>query len=246
MTETQDSDTGDDEGGTPAEAKPKDGEGLSDALTRDLTAHRTLALRFALGEQPDAALVAVTHALAAQSFYRGAEASCLELRATSTSLMANANGIEDGTTATLLAARHPAWVCAIPADAADLWGFVAALDPQKRMELFAHCASLTVNAIKLSPSTRQQALATADRLTESVGLDMADHWSPAGQSYLERVTKGQILAAVREGASDKEADRIAGLKKPQMAEAAAELLEGRRWLPSLLKAAAPAESVTAD
>lgn len=38
---------------------------VSDILARDLTAHRTLGLRFALGEQPEIALIAVTHALAA-------------------------------------------------------------------------------------------------------------------------------------------------------------------------------------
>lgn len=37
-----------------------DGKPLSDLLIRDLTAHRTLGLRLALGEQPDMALIAVT------------------------------------------------------------------------------------------------------------------------------------------------------------------------------------------
>ena len=39
---------------------------LSDVLVRDLTAHRTLGLRLNLSEQPETAIVAVTHALAAQ------------------------------------------------------------------------------------------------------------------------------------------------------------------------------------
>jgi ParB family chromosome partitioning protein len=42
---------------------------LSDILIRDLTAHRTLGLRLALSEQPEVAIVAVTHALSAQIFY---------------------------------------------------------------------------------------------------------------------------------------------------------------------------------
>jgi ParB family chromosome partitioning protein len=71
-----------------------DGKPLSDLLIRDLTAHRTLALRLALGERPDMALIAVTHALAAQTFYRGVDASCLEIRLTNGTLASHADGIE--------------------------------------------------------------------------------------------------------------------------------------------------------
>ena len=49
---------------TEDEEAEEDGTPLSDLLIRDLTAHRTLGLRLALGEQPDTALIAVTHALA--------------------------------------------------------------------------------------------------------------------------------------------------------------------------------------
>jgi ParB family chromosome partitioning protein len=50
---------------------------LSDILVRDLTAHRTLGLRLNLSEQPEVALVAVTHALSAQNLLsRGGRACC--------------------------------------------------------------------------------------------------------------------------------------------------------------------------
>ena len=68
---------------------------LSDILIRDLTAHRTLGLRLALSEQPEVAVVAVTHALAAQIFYRGADAHVLDIRPVSTILASHADGIED-------------------------------------------------------------------------------------------------------------------------------------------------------
>ncbi len=58
-----------------------DGKPIPDSLIRDLTAHRTLGLRLALGEQPDMALLALTHAMVAQLFYH-TEASCLQMRAT--------------------------------------------------------------------------------------------------------------------------------------------------------------------
>src|SRR5690606_27663340 len=91
---------GADEGDELPEAEPEEdagdaGKPLSDALIRDLTAHRTLGLRLALGEQPDMALIAVVHALAAQTYYRGGStANCLEISPTSNYLAAHADGIE--------------------------------------------------------------------------------------------------------------------------------------------------------
>lgn len=216
------------------------GKPLSDALVRDLTAHRTLGLRLALGEQPDIALMAVVHTLAAQTFYRGGEASCLEIRLTSAYLASHADGIEDTPAAKALADRHAEWASDMPRDVADLWAFVAGLDHASLMALLAHCASLTINAVRVQWEQKPNARATASRLATATMLDMTAHWSPTGQTYLGRVTKAHILAAVREAVSDEAGERIAGLKKPEMAQAAEQLLAGTGWLPSALRTARPA------
>ena len=57
------------------------------------------------------------------------------------------------------------------------------------------------------------ALRHADQLALAVNLDMAEWWAPTRDSYLAHVSKAQILEAVREGVSEKEADGLAGLKK---------------------------------
>ncbi len=232
--ETEDEDAGD------------AGKPLSDLLIRDLTAHRTLGLRLALGEQPDTALVAVVHALAAQTFYRGGEASCLEIRLTSAYLASHADGIEDTPAAKALADRHAGWALDMPRDVVDLWAFVAGLDHASLMALLAHCASLTVNAVKVQWEQKPNARATASRLATATMLDMTAHWTPTGQTYLGRVTKAHILAAVREAVSDEAAERIAGLKKPEMAQAAEQLLAGTGWLPTVLRTAQPAAEPEAD
>ncbi|UHD44109.1 ParB N-terminal domain-containing protein [Aureimonas altamirensis] len=218
----------------------EDGKPLSDSLVRDLTAHRTLGLRLALGEQPDMALLAVAHALAAQTFYRGVEAHTLEIRPTSGYLASHADGIEDTAPAKLLADRHEAWASDMPRDVADLWGFIAGLDHASVMALFAHCASLTVNAVKQPWERKPRAHETADRLAAAVALDMTAHWTPTVRAYLGRVTKAHILAAVREAVSDEAADRIASMKKQPMAEAAEQVLAGTGWLPSLMRTPEPA------
>lgn len=208
---------------------------VSDILTRDLTAHRTLGLRLALGEQPDIALIAVAHALAAQTFYRGAEANPLEIRPTSAALSGHADGIEDTAAAKMLADRHAGWATDMPRDVADLWDFVAGLDHVSVMALFAHCASLTVNAVKQPWEQRPRTQRTADRLANALTLDMGQHWKPTVRSYLGRVTKAHILAAVREACGNEAAERIADMKKTPMAEAAEQLLGKTDWLPPLLR-----------
>ncbi|WP_119390747.1 ParB/RepB/Spo0J family partition protein [Taklimakanibacter lacteus] len=217
-----------------------DGKPLSDLLVRDLTAHRTLGLRLALGEQPDMALIAVTHALAAQTFYRGVDAHCLDIRPISSSLGGHADGIEDTAVAKALADRHAGWATDMPRDVADLWGFIARLDHASVMALFAHCASQTVNAVKLPWERKPRAHEVADKLASALALDMTAHWTPTARTYLGRVTKAHILAAVQEAVSDEAADRIASMKKQPMAEAAEQLLAGTGWLPPQMRTAQPA------
>ena len=220
----------------------EDGKPLSDILVRDLTAHRTLGLRLALGEQPDMALTAVTHALAAQTFYRGVDAHCLEIRPISASLGGHADGIEDTAAAKALADRHAGWAADMPRDVADLWGFIAGLDHASVMALFAHCASQTVNAVKLPWERKPRVLETADKLASALTLDMTAHWTPTVRTYLGRVTKALILDAVREAVSDEAADRLAAMKKQPMAEAAEQLLAGTGWLPPLMRNTPVAET----
>ncbi len=209
---------------------------LSDALIRDLTAHRTLGLRLALGEHPDIALIAVAHALTVQAFYAGhGTDTCLRLRADQTSLASHADGIEDTRTAKALADRHDNWARQLPEDVAELWAFIVALDPDSRLALFAHCAALTVDAVRLSSEKRSFTWANADAIAQAVGLDMATYWTPTARSYFGRVPKAHILEAVSEAVSGEAAERLSAMKKQAMAEAAEQLLARTGWLPPLLR-----------
>jgi ParB family chromosome partitioning protein len=239
----------DDRGGEEAARDGEDDEGasdeededqqLSDALVRDLTAHRTLGLRLNLSEQPDVAIVAVTHALAAQIFYFGANAHVVGIQPVKTDLAAHADGIEDTPAGKTWSDRHANWARQMPKDVTRLWDFVAELDHDSRMALFAHCASLTVNAVKLPFDRRPRALAAGRRLAAAVALDMTAYWRPTVRSYLGRVTKAGILAAVREGVGEEAAERLTDMKKADMAQAAEQLLAPTDWLPWLLRTASP-------
>ena len=211
------------------------GKPISDALTRDLSAHRTLALRVALGERPDMALIALTHTLTSQLFYSYAEAGCLEVRPTVTPLGSHADGIDDTPLAAKANAAHEAWAQRMPRDVADLWAFIVALDDEDRIALLAHCVSCTVHALRLPWDRKPRSLQTADRLASELTLDMAKDWTPTVDSYLGRVTKAHIVEAVTEGVSEDAARRIADMKKQDMAQAAEQLLAGTGWLPAILR-----------
>ncbi|WP_316398243.1 ParB/RepB/Spo0J family partition protein [Bradyrhizobium sp. 33ap4] len=227
----------DGEDGEESSDEEDEDQKLSDALVRDLTAHRTLGLRLNLSEQPDVAIVAVTHALAAQIFYLGANAHVVGIQPVRTDLAAHADGIEDTPAGKTWSDRHGNWARQVPRDVAGLWGFVAELDHDSRMALFAHCVALTVNAVKLPFDRRPRALAAARRLAEAVALDMTAYWRPTVRSYLGRVTKANILEAVREGVGGEAAERLTALKKADMAQAAEQLLAATGWLPTLLRMA---------
>jgi ParB family chromosome partitioning protein len=101
-----------------------------------------------------------------------------------------------------------------------------------------------------SPTTggrRPKAIAHADRLAESVHVDMAEAgWRPTVATYLGRVTKARILEAVREAKGEQAAQLIEDLKKVDMAREAERLLDGTGWLPEPLRLRVSEASETPD
>ncbi|ESQ92532.1 ParB/RepB/Spo0J family partition protein [Asticcacaulis benevestitus] len=231
--EREDDDT---EGQGPAEDEEVETlKPLSDLLLRDLTTHRTLALRVALGEHPDMALLGLLHTLVYQTFFSGGASQCIEVRATSADISTYADSYNDTANAKALAERHAEWASQMPKDVEDIWHLLTALGDSDRLALLAHCVSLTFNAVKQPHDQKRVALAVADQLAEGVGLAMDQHWQATARSYFSRVSKPHILQAVREAVGVEDAELINGLKKQAMAETAETLLAGTGWLPPALR-----------
>jgi ParB family chromosome partitioning protein len=219
---------------------------LPERLITELSAHRTLALRDALAKAPDIAFLAAVHAVCLTAFYRHASDSCLEIEAKSATFASQAPGLADSASAKAIDARHQNWAGQLPQDPADLWEVLTGFDGDSQAALFAHCASLTVNAVVEPWNRRPRALAHADRLAQAVGLDMAAAgWTATVDTYLGRVTKARILDAVREAKGEAAAQQIDHLRKPDMAREAERLLEGSGWLAEPLRLP-KAEAETTD
>ena len=247
----------------PAEEEDETLRPLPDRLMMELTAHRTLALRDALGNDPAAAFGAVLHSFVLAAFYRrSSSGSCLEISLRTPSFAAQPPGLKDSACAQSIDARHANWQSRLPKSEDELWEALIQLTGDEQARLFAHCAAFSVNALYekadrhggpgISPQGLQGRLRHAEILAHAIGLDMVKAgWKPTVDTYLGRVTKPHILEAVREAKGERSAQLIDHLKKGDMATEAERLLDGAGWLPEPLRltqvdALAPADQTVGD
>lgn len=223
---------------------------LPDRLVSELTAHRTLALRDAVAQNPHVAMTALLHRLVSDCFLPHSTKGCLEAHVREVHFPVQAEGLGESASAKSIQERQEHWGDHIPADDAALWDWLEGQDNDTRMELLAHCVSFGVNALHEKPNPYSGMgvsqhgldvrLRQADRLARATGLDMvAAGWRPTVGNYLGRVTKPRIIEAVREGAGERSAQLIDHLKKGDMATEAERLLAETGWLPEPLRLVDP-------
>ncbi|HET6523196.1 ParB/RepB/Spo0J family partition protein [Sphingopyxis sp.] len=242
---------GDGDHATPAAGSDgeEEGEGLRplpDRLVSDLTAWRTLALQDAFAQDPAIAFAAVLHALVLGCFYTGTRESCVQVAANRVYFSNAPTKLRDCGPAQAIDARASAWKERLPQSDKELWDFLLTLDGKEQAQLFAHCASLCVNAQaeivpkydngRISAHGVARRLAHSDILARAVGLDLvAAGWLPTVEGYFRAVTKPRILADVAEARGPQFAEMIDHLKKADMAREAERLLEDAAWLPEPMR-----------
>ncbi|MCP3055763.1 ParB/RepB/Spo0J family partition protein [Aurantimonas marianensis] len=242
------------------EPEPQDDEDdvvkpLPERLVIELTAHRTLALRDALANNPHIAMTALLHKLVRDTFQHVSSPGCLEASVRHVFFPVQADDLKDSASAKSVDDRQEAWKGDLPlGDDRALWERLDGLDDASRMALLAHCVSFGVNALyeKANPYGAgptvhgvRQRIHEADRLARATGLDMVEiGWRPTVDNYFGRVTKPRILEAVREAKGEETAQLIDHLKKPDMAKEAERLLADSGWLPEPLRLPALDDDVT--
>jgi ParB family chromosome partitioning protein len=188
-----------------------------------------------VSERPDIAYLAALHALTLKVFYAYRQDSCLELDFRSVGFPAQTPGLADSGPARTLRQQRQSWSAALPKQPEALWETLAGWDEDSRQALFAFVVAESVNAVIEPYHRRPRAIAHADQLAQAVDLDVAASWTPTADTFLGRVTKARILAAVAEAKGQPAADRIRHFRKGEMAERAQELLAGSGWLPEPLR-----------
>ena len=219
---------------------------LSDRLVAELTAWRTLALQDAFAQSPSTAFAAVLHSFVLSAFYHGDRDTCLELSLSRVSFAYAPADLKDSSPARAIAERHRCWKARLPEASQHLWDALLKLDSHEQAALFAHCASLSVNAQaevvpkydngRISKAVVERRIAHSHVLAQAVGLDVVGAgWRPTVAGYFASVTKPRIIADVTEAKGAKFAEMIDHLKKGDMAREAERLLEDASWLPEPMR-----------
>jgi len=215
------------------------GKPMSDSLARDLTSFRTVALQNAVAQDFNTAFLAALHALCASLFYvhqyGGSDAckSAIKIAPTKT-VFRGVDGLDDFKASKEIADRHQNWLERMPEDSDTLWNALGLMSNEDRADLFAHCVSLSLDAIHGNQGRGSNAQ-HADQLAEAVSLDLsASGWETTAENYFGRVNKEQILDAIKETEPTK-VQYVEHLKKAVMAKEAERLIKNAKWLPALLR-----------
>ena len=221
---------------------------LPEKLVIELSAHRTIALRNAVGSNPHVAMTAVLHKLVRDTFRRSTRGASVQVSVHEVYCSNQGTDLKTTPYAKAVDERHAAWKAQVPTDDDQLWDWLVALDDESRMALLAHCMSLGINALYerpnplsasgISEKQLQARMAEADRLARVTDLDMAEAgFRPTVANYFGRVTKKRILEAIAEGVGESTANLLDLQKKDKMAMAseAEERLANTGWLPEPLR-----------
>jgi ParB family chromosome partitioning protein len=208
--------------------------GCSEALTKRLAAHRTMALQAMLAQNAAVALASVVHVFVLRTF--GAdyprEASALQVspQLSAYALEAAADDLKTSRAWLAVQQAKDAWQARLPEQQGEWFGWLLDLSQAELIDLLALGSALTANALPTAG-----AAGSANAIAAALGLDMAEWWEPTAEGYLNHVPKAQIVAALKEAGPELADGGVEAMKKEALVSAAASRLAGTRWLPEPLR-----------
>ena len=125
-----------------------------------------------------------------------------------------------------------AWGGKLPEDCAELFAALLAMEQGELVKLLAVCVASTVDVVT-PRATRHQ---PGEELAQAMGLDMAAWWKPTGEGFFKHVSKAVVLQALGEFAPE-HINRLAKLRKADIASEAERLADGTGWMPAIFKTA---------
>jgi ParB family transcriptional regulator, chromosome partitioning protein len=206
--------------------------GISEKLAKRLSAHRTAALQAEVARHPHIALVAVVHRLALRAVVDAyhLEGSPVNISASpQDGLDAHAPDVAQSSAAIGIRKVRQAWVDRLPQDTDALFTELLTFAQSELLSLLAVCVAVTVGAV-----TAREGDTPAALLAQAVGLDMHDWWTPTAEGYFAHVSKARTLEAVQMFAPE-QVNRLAKLKKVELASEAERLVAGTGWLPGMFQ-----------
>jgi ParB family chromosome partitioning protein len=212
-------------------------EGLSEALTRRLAAHRTAALQAVLIGNVQVALAALTNTLLRRAFVEdyGCDRPAMQITATASAhaLVSVADDLKGSHAFQAVVDAKARWRARLPEQRGEWFTWLVGLAQAELLELLGLCSALTVSALPSTGAARD-----ADAIARALALDMADWWEPTAEGFLNHVSKAHIVLALKEAGPELARDGVEGMKKDVLVNAAAGRLRGTRWLPAALRSLA--------
>ena len=216
----------------------------SEKLLLRLTAHRTAAVQSALAMNPHVALAALVHKLAARLIlgdHFPSSAVQITAAACKYKLKNAAPELETADTCVGLHEYVQSWRVQFPENRSELFGWLLEQSDERLLKLLTLCTALSVDGVASDEQPH-----AINAIAGALNLDLAAHWQPTRENYLDHVSKNRIVAIVASVVSPEEGKRLAAMKKADAAAAAQKLLEGRNWLPEFMAATGDDETVEAD
>jgi ParB family transcriptional regulator, chromosome partitioning protein len=128
------------------------------------------------------------------------------------------------------------WTALLPDDASDLWTCCLTQPQDTLLVLLAYMDARAVDAVRRKADRPEAGRsAHADMLAQTLGFDMAAHYSSDRDSFFGRVIGTQIIAALCEAKGASPAPMWTRMKKSELAAFAARELAGTGWLPEVLR-----------
>ena len=225
-----------DEEGEDADAVPTAAT-ISDRLAQRLSAHRTAALQIEVARHPQVALAALAHGMVQtvlQERHYGHDLPLGVRLTVQDRLEGMAPDWPPSPAAVALRELQQVAGKALPEDGAELFAVLLAMEQGELVKLLAVCVASTVDLVTPRATPHQPGA----ELAQAVGLDMAAWWQPTAEGYFKHVSKAAILQAVGEYAPE-HVNRLAKLKKADIASEAERLGKGAGWMPAIFKAEGP-------
>jgi ParB family chromosome partitioning protein len=219
-------------------AAPKKPGDLSFAATQRLQGFRTAVLRDHIARRPAIALPALVAALAATWRKTRSDVDIITgiHRATDYTHRA-AEPVREGLDAAPQTAALREHLATFQHIGNNHDCMFAALLEQPLEDVMVLLAGLIADAVLAADQAPKDQDAGA-RFAQLCGLDFADHWQPTAE-WFATVPASTAIAAVTEACGEIEGARLKKLRGPELHQAAAEALAGKRWLPPPLRAPAP-------
>lgn len=218
----------------------------SEKLLLNLTAHRTAAVRSALSQNPQIALVTLTHKLALEYLCKGygldnLSAAQISSRDAVFRINSSAPEVADADHAAGLEAYVESWQHLMPKDRNALFAWLLEQPQERLLSLLALCTALSINGVARSEDPN-----AINAVAGALNLDLSAYWQPTRASYFDHVSKARIVAIVSEVVSKEEGARLAKMKKGEASDAAEKLLAGKNWLPEFMADPQVAQVMTYD